>query len=41
MIPHKPFDLLLDEVIEANIDKWIEDKERDAEQLEFEEVDEI
>lgn len=35
MIPHKKFDLLLDEVIEQTIDQWIEDKQREPEQLDF------
>jgi len=37
MIPNKPMDLLIDQFIEADIRNWVDAKQREAEQLEFEE----
>jgi hypothetical protein len=35
MPPFKSLDLLLDEVIQDTIDQWLEEKDREAEQLEL------
>ena len=33
--PIKSFDLLVDEIIETEIDRWVEEKQREAEQLDL------
>jgi len=39
MIPNKPLDLLIDQVIENEIDTWVEMKLREPEQLDFDDSD--
>jgi hypothetical protein len=42
VLPNKPLEMLIDDVIENEINMWTEQKQRDAEQLELiEESDEI
>lgn len=40
MIPHKPFDVLLDDMIDADIQDWLEERDRgttvEPEQMELE-----